>query len=108
MKNPHAAFATAMAILAAAPSTQARAGAIMVSSTIAGLISSADGCGPDYGCAPAVGMAPAIFGYGYRLTYYGRGYSFQPAFRPGYWRYARPRYFQSDGPCSRCALGRWE
>lgn len=88
MKNPLAAFAIAT-VLASPPLTEARAGAVMVSPTIAGLISSAYGCGPASGCTRAVGMAPAIFGYGYRVTYYGSGYSYQPA---GYAHYARPRY----------------
>jgi hypothetical protein len=105
MKNPLAAFAIAMSVLTPLPLTEARAGAVMVSPAIAGLISSASGCGPEYGCAPAVGVAPAIFGYGYRVTYYGRGYSFQPAFHQGYRHYARPRYFQGYELCSGCALG---
>jgi hypothetical protein len=27
-----------------------------------------------------LGTAPAIFGYGYRATYYGTGFSYQPAY----------------------------
>jgi len=92
MKNRLAAFAIATTILAPLTLTEARAGSLAVSPVIAGLISSANGCGPEVGCAPAAALAPAIFGYGYRLTYYGRGYSFQPAYGPRYTPYARPRF----------------
>jgi hypothetical protein len=92
MKNPLAAFAIAMTVVAPLALTEARAGYVAVSPVIAGLIASASACGPDYGCPGAAGLAPAIFGYGYRVTYYGRGYSFQPAYDPRYTPYARPRY----------------
>jgi hypothetical protein len=55
---------------------------MIVSSTTAGLIASAQGCSPECGRAMYVGMAPAIFGYGYSATYYGRGFSYQPAYYP--------------------------
>ncbi|MDT5017076.1 MAG: hypothetical protein QOD39_3236 [Mycobacterium sp.] len=89
MKNPLAAFAIAMTVVAPLL-TEARADTILVSPVIAGLISSARACGPEYGCPPAAGLAPAIFGYGYRVTYYGRGYSFQPAYGLPYTQHARP------------------
>ena len=97
MKNPLAAFAIAMTVLA--PNlTEARADSVAVSPVMAGLIASAGACGPDYGCPPAIGLAPAIFGYGYRVTYYGGGYSFQPAYGPRYSQHARSR---AMGRCCR-------
>jgi hypothetical protein len=92
MKNPLAPVAIAMTVLVSAL-TEARAGDAVVSPSIAGLTASANGCGAAYGCTNGVGVAPAIFGYGYRVTYYGNGFSFQPA---GYPYYARPHY------CRRC------
>jgi hypothetical protein len=98
MKNPLAAFAIAMTVLAPPALTEARADSVAVSPVIAGLISSASACGPDYGCPAGAGLAPAIFGYGYRLTYYGRGYSFQPAYGTRYTQHERPR---TTGRCCR-------
>ena len=91
MKNPLAAFAIAMTVLAPLALTEARAGNVAVSPVIAGLIASASACGPEVGCPGAAGLAPAIFGYGYRVTWYGRGYSFQPAYVPRYTQPVRPR-----------------
>ncbi len=98
MKNPLAAFAIAMTVLAPLTLTEARAGTVAVSPVIAGLIASASACGPEVGCPRAAGLAPAIFGYGYRVTWYGRGYSFQPSYPPRYMQYARPEYV---GRCCR-------
>jgi hypothetical protein len=64
----------------------------VVSSTTAGLIASAQVYSSEYGRAVYLGAAPAIFGYGYRATYYGHGFSYQPAYYPGYAYYARPRF----------------
>lgn len=98
MKNPLTAFAIAMTVLTPLTLTEARAGYVAVSPVIAGLIASANACGPEVGCPSAAGLAPAIFGYGTRVTWYGRGYSFQPAYGPRYTRHARPR---TMGRCCR-------
>jgi hypothetical protein len=67
-----------------------RAG-LVVSSTIVGLMASAQGCGA--GCGPGVYLAtaPAIYGYGYRPTYYGNGFSYQPAYYSPHAYYVGPR-----------------
>jgi len=72
-----------------------RAG-LVVSSTIAGLMASAQGCSA--GCAAGLYLAtvPAIYGYGYRPTYYGNGFSYQPAYYPADTYYMTP---QSRGCC---------
>jgi hypothetical protein len=64
---------------------------MVVSSATAGLIASAHGCRPECGGALYAGTAPAIFGYGYRATYYGNGFSYQPAY-PGHAYYIGRRY----------------
>ena len=97
MKNPLAAFAVAMTVLAPGL-TEARADSIAISPVTAGLIARAGACDPGYGCPPAAGLAPAIFGYGYRVTYYGRGFAFQPAYGPRYTQHATPRIM---GRCCR-------
>jgi len=53
---------------------------VAVSSTVAGLMASGQGCSA--GCGPRVYLAtaPAIYGYGYRATYYGNGFAYQPAY----------------------------
>jgi hypothetical protein len=63
----------------------------VVSPTIAGLMASAAGCGAECGPGLYLTTAPAIFGYGYRATYYGNGFSYQPAYYPGHVYYATPR-----------------
>jgi hypothetical protein len=65
---------------------------LVVNSTIAGLMASAQGCSA--GCGPGVYLAtaPAIFGYGYRATYYGNGFSYQPAYYSGHAYYVEPRF----------------
>jgi hypothetical protein len=93
MKNAAAALTVAMTV-AAQPPALARDGfaaGIVVNSTIAGLLASGYGYSAEYGYVAA---APAIFGYGYRATYYGNGFSYQPAWYPGYAYYARPQYFR--------------
>jgi hypothetical protein len=65
---------------------------MVVSSTIAGLIASAQGYSPEYRRGIYLAAAPAIFGYGYRATYYGNGYTYQPANYPGYAYYVGPRF----------------
>jgi hypothetical protein len=82
MKNATVAFVIATTLLTSPPAAaRDRVGAGMVVSSIsAGLIASAQGCSPECGRAMTVGMAPAIFGYGYRATYYGNGFSYQPAY----------------------------
>lgn len=93
MKNAAAAGVIATMLLTA-PAVEARdrRAGMVVSSTAAGLIASAQGCSPQCGRAMYVGMAPAIFGYGYRLTYYGNGFSYQPAWYPAPSYYAEPRF----------------
>jgi hypothetical protein len=62
----------------------------VVSPTIAGLMASAHGCSA--GCGPGLYLAtaPAIYGYGYRPTYFGNGFSYQPAYYPGHAYYVGP------------------
>jgi hypothetical protein len=70
---------------------------LVVSSTIAGLIASAQGCSAGCGPGPYLATAPAIYGYGYRPTYYGNGFSYQPAYYPAPAYYVTPRF----GGCCR-------
>ena len=96
MKSAAAALAVAMTV-AAQPPAQARDGlaaAIIVNSTIPGLLASSHGYSAQYGYPYYVAAAPAIFGYGVRATYYGNGFSYQPAWYPAFAYYARPRYFR--------------
>jgi hypothetical protein len=65
---------------------------VVVSSTTAGLIASAQGYSPEYRRVLYSGTAPAIFGYGYRPTYYGNGFSYQPAYYPGHAYYVGLRF----------------
>jgi hypothetical protein len=94
MKNSAVAFLIATTLLTSPP-VEARdrvsAGQI-VSSTIAGLMASAQGCSA--GCGPGLYLAaaPAIYGYGYRPTYYGNGFSYQPAYYPAHACYVTPRF----------------
>jgi hypothetical protein len=94
MKNAAVASVIATTLLTSPP-VEARdrvSVSTVVSSTTAGLIASAHGYSPEYGGALYLGTAPAIFGYGYRATYYGHGFSYQPAYYPGYAYYARPPF----------------
>src|SRR3954451_5020886 len=89
MKNAAAALAIATTLLTSPP-VDARdrvIAGLAVSSTTAALMASAQAYSP-----MSLGMAPAIFGYGYRVTYYGNGFSYQPAYYPGYAYYVRPRF----------------
>jgi hypothetical protein len=93
MKNAAAASAIATTLLT---SLSAEAGdrvsaGMAISSTTAALIASAQGYSPGYGRAPYAGAAPAIFGYGWRATYYGNGFSYQPARQ--YTCYVGPRLY---------------
>ena len=91
MKNAAVALAISTTLLTSPPveaRDRVRAG-IVVSSTIVGLIASAQGLEDRRGLY--LGTAPAIFGYGYRPTYYGNGFSYQPAWYPGYAYYVGPR-----------------
>jgi hypothetical protein len=76
------------AMLLTAPQAEAsdRGSASVVSSTIAGLMASAQGSGLH------LATAPAIYGYGYRPTYYGNGFSYQPAYYPAQAYYVTPRF----------------
>jgi hypothetical protein len=94
MKNAAAALLTVTTLLTSAP-VEARdrvIAGLAVSSTTAGLIASAQGYNLEHGRALYFGMAPAIFGYGYRATYYGNGFSYQPAYDPGYAYYVGSRF----------------
>jgi hypothetical protein len=94
MKNAAVALVIATTLLTSPP-VEARdriSAGMVVSSTTAGLIASAQGCSPECGRAMYVGMAPAIFGYGYRATYYGNGFSYQPAYYSGHAYYVGPRF----------------
>ena len=85
MKNAAVALVTATTFLTSPPvEARDRFSAGMVVSTVAGLIASAQGYRPEYRRVLYSGTAPAIFGYGYRATYYGNGFSYQPAYYPGY------------------------
>ena len=64
---------------------------MVASSTIVGLIASAQGYSPEYRRGVYLATAPAIFGYGYRATYYGNGFSYQPAYYLGHTYYVGPR-----------------
>ena len=66
--------------------------AIVLSSTTAGLIASAQGYSPEYRRGLYFAVAPAIFGYGYRATYYGNGFTYQPAYVPDLAYYGGPRW----------------
>ena len=82
MKNAAAALVIATTLVTSPP-VEARdrvSVGTVVSSTTAGLIASAQGCRPECGGVLHLGTAPAIFGYGYRATYYGNGFSYQPAY----------------------------
>jgi hypothetical protein len=94
MKNAAVALAIATTLLTSHP-LEARdrvSAGMVVSSVTAGLIASAQGCSPECGGALYWGTAPAIFGNGYRATYYGTGFSYQPAYYPGYAYYVGPRF----------------
>ena len=94
MKNAAVALVIATTLLTSPP-VEARdrvSVGMVVSSTTAGLIASARGYSPEYGGALYLGTAPAIFGYGYRATYYGNGFSYQPAYYPGNAYYVGPRF----------------
>lgn len=95
MKKAAVALGIATAMLTSPP-VKARdrtmSAVVMVSSTTAGLIASAQGRPPEYGGAGGLGLAPAIFGYGYRVTYYGNGFSYQPAYYRGYAYYVGYRF----------------
>ena len=93
MKKAAVALVVATTLLTS-PAVKARdrvGAAPVVSSTIAGLMASAHGCSA--GCGPGLYLAtaPVIYGYDYRETYYGNGFSYQPAYVPGYAYYAGPR-----------------
>ena len=84
MKNAAIASVIATTLLTSPP-VEARdrvSAGIVVSSTTAGLIASAQGYCPEYCRGLYLATAPAIFGYGYRATYYGNGFSYQPAYYP--------------------------
>src|SRR3954452_17612368 len=94
MKNTAVASVIATTLLTSPP-VEARdrvSAGTVVSSTTAGLIASAQGYSPEYRRGLYSGTAPAIFGYGYRPTYYGNGFSYQPAYYPGYAYYVAPRF----------------
>jgi hypothetical protein len=93
MKNAAVALVIATTLLTSHPAVardRVSAG-MVVSSITAGLIASAQGYSPEYGRA-LYGTAPAILGYGYRATYYGTGFTYQPAYYPGYAYYVGPRF----------------
>jgi hypothetical protein len=95
MKNAAVASVIATTLLTS-PAVEARdrvSTGPVVSSTIAGLMASAQGCGG--ACLSGlyvVAAAPAIYGYGYRATYYGNGFAYQPAYVPGLAYYVGPRW----------------
>jgi hypothetical protein len=94
MKNAAVALVIATTLLTSPPA-EARdrvSVGVVVSSTTARLIASAQGYSPEYSRALYLGMAPAIFGYGYRATYYGNGFSYQPAYYRGHAYYVGPRF----------------
>ena len=94
MKNAAVTLVIATALLTSPP-VEARdrvSVGMVVSSTTAGLIASAQGYNPQYGRAMYLATAPAIFGYGYRATYYGNGFSYQPAYHSGYAYYVEPPF----------------
>ena len=92
MKNAAVALVIATTLLTSPP-VEARdrvSAGMVVSSTTAGLIASAQGYSPEYRRGMYLAAAPAIFGYGYRVTYYGNGFSYQPAYYPEQAYYVRP------------------
>jgi hypothetical protein len=94
MKNAAVALVIATTLLTSPP-VEARdrvSVGMVVSSTTAGLMASAQGYNRGYGGALYLGTAPAIFGYGYRATYYGPGFSYQPAYYPAYAYYVEPPF----------------
>jgi hypothetical protein len=94
MKNAAVALVIATTLLTS-PQAEARdrvGAAPVVSSTIVGLMASAQGCTAGCGSGLYLATAPAIYGYGYRPTYYGNGFSYQPAYYPGQAYYATPRF----------------
>jgi hypothetical protein len=93
MKNAAVALVIATTLLTSPP-VEARdrvSAGMVVSSTTAGLIASARGYSPEYRRGLYFAMAPAIFGYGYRATYYGNGFSYQPAYYSPHAYYVGPR-----------------
>lgn len=72
-------------------------GGLIVSPTIAGLMASAQGCNAGCGGGLYLATAPAIYGYGYRTTVYGQGFSYQPAYDAAHAYYVTPRF----GGCCR-------
>jgi hypothetical protein len=94
MKNAAVALGIANTLLTPPP-VEARdrvSAGMVVSSTTAGLIASARGYCPEYRCGLYLATAPAIFGYGYRATYYGSGFSYQPAYHLGHAYYVGPQF----------------
>ena len=94
MKNAAVALVIATMLLTS-PAVEARdrlSAGMVVSSTIAGLMASAQGCSAGCGSGLYLATAPAIYGYGYRATYYGNGFSYQPAWYPGQAYYVGPRF----------------
>jgi hypothetical protein len=82
MKNAAVAFLIATTLLISPP-VEARdrvSAGLVVSSTTAGLMASAQRYSPEYRGELYLAVAPAIFGYGYRATYYGNGFNYQPAY----------------------------
>jgi hypothetical protein len=97
MKTESVAFVIATALLTS-PQVEARergSAGLVVSSTIAGLMASAQGCSA--GCGSGLYLAPAIYGYGYRPTYYGNGFAYQPAYYPANAYYAAPPFRRCCG-----------
>jgi hypothetical protein len=94
MKNAAVALVIATTLLTSHPAVardRVSAG-MVVSSITAGLIASAQGYSPEYRRGLFLATAPAIFGYGYRATYYGNGFSYQPAYYSGHAYYVGPRF----------------
>ena len=94
MKTASVALVVATTLLTS-PQVEARdrgRAGLVVSSTIAGLMASAQGCSSECGPGLYLATAPAIYGYGYRATYYGNGYTYQPAYYPGPAYYVEPRW----------------
>ena len=93
MKNAAVALVLATTLLTSPPveAGDHRSAGIIVSSTTAGLIASAQGYSPEYRRGLYFAVAPAIFGYGYRATYYGNGFSYQPAWYSPQAYYVGPR-----------------
>jgi len=95
IKNAAMALVIATTLLTSPP-VQARdrvSAGMVVSSITAGLIASAQGYCPEYCRGLHLATAPAIFGYGYRATYYGNGFSYQPAHYGGQAYYVGPRFY---------------